>query len=203
MFNKLNEQLERLMEDVVDFASYRNKRAKGAESELANTIKADRQGVSDEELNQMAKNILNDLENDVEEFKAETGEDSESLAKLTPAEVKDYSNGRTKTAQDAEVGDILTYTWGYGMIIPEFYIITERKPSSIKVERLEEIKEYGRDGSYGTCMPATERKESKNNGKLFRLFKPKADYMNDVVCKIEYGYARFWDGRPANYDYND
>lgn len=121
-------------------------------------------------------------------------------ADLAPA--KDYSNGGTKFGPDAEVGDILYYSFNYGSTQHYFLKVIERKGASIKLAALEKSVDLRNDDD-GRVVPSNKvRPDDLVDGKLFRLHKSKGDWDN-VVCKVDGRYCYYWDGNPKRETYMD
>ena len=190
MFKKINEQIEKLLEgDVVDFASYRDKKA-GNKPVQKRTL-------SQEELDAMFSEISDEIAKDI---------DREELYKEEPAEegnelpAKNYKKEPAK----AEVGDILVVQWGYSMRLVDYYRIISANGKSVKLEHLKG-KRITDDGWTGTEVPTDKvEKDERVDGKSFRLIPPERQFMHDVdnwnVCKINGNYAEFWDGKPKHFD---
>ena len=100
---------------------------------------------------------------------------------------KDYSNGGTKKPQDVEVGDILYASWGYDMTIVDFYKVIERKPKSVKLQKLEGKRTH--DGIVPTETPTAD---NNVDGKIFRI----GSY---AVCSIGYKNLYYYNGVPKDY----
>lgn len=114
--------------------------------------------------------------------------------------VRDYSKGGTKKAEDVQVGDILTCSWGYSMTIVDYYKVIEKKAKSIKLAALE-VKNISGDGWSGQCMPGENTKpDNKVDGKLFRIG---AKWSKDLVCQVGGHSCYYWDGKPDSFDRND
>lgn len=128
------------------------------------------------------------------------GIQANAKADLAPA--KDYSNGGTKFGPDAEVGDILYYSFNYGSTQHYFLKIIERKGATIKLAALEKSTDFLNDDD-GRVVPSNVvRPDNVVDGKTFRLHKSKADWDN-VVCKVDGRYCYYWDGKPKRETYMD
>ena len=113
------------------------------------------------------------------------------------ATAKDYSEFKTKTGKDVEVGDILVCSWGYSMTLVDFYKVIERKKSSIKLAKLEN-KYVSGNSMQGQVVPTTNVKPDNNvDGKLFRVG---VKWSSEIVCKINGNYAYYWDGKPEHFN---
>lgn len=110
---------------------------------------------------------------------------------------KDYSKDGTKLGAEVEVGDIITCTWGYSMVLVDFYKVIDKKKASIRLQHLETKPVEGGQGR-GTLVPIdTPKEDSEVDGKLFRIG---VKWDKKVVCKIKGHYAAYWDGKPKYYD---
>jgi len=116
---------------------------------------------------------------------------------LKASYVKDYSKGGTKTAQDVEIGDILSRMSGAGMTQWHYYRVIRKTGSSVWLEALA-VKRISGDGWTGKCIPTEEViKDQDVDGKRFQLgYK----YDKHVVCSVNGHSCYYWDGKPDNYN---
>lgn len=108
---------------------------------------------------------------------------------------------KEKKPNPFKVGDILSCTWGYSMIIVDFYRVVKVLPSSVKIEKLQQKIVSGDDGFQGRVVPTDKAVKSGVDGKTYRVL-----FTGDgePCLKIEsYAYARPWDGLPKMFDRMD
>lgn len=109
------------------------------------------------------------------------------------AYVKDY----TKDPQDVQVGDILVRSWGYSMVLVDFYKVIDRKKASVKLAKLEN-KTVDGDPSRGHVIPTETTVENRTvDGRLFRIG---VKWAKDIVCQVDGHACYYWNGKPQYID---
>ena len=86
-----------------------------------------------------------------------------------------------------DVGDILVATWGYNMIIVDFYEITKATGKSFIVRKLKYQIVSG-DGNRGECVPDEGKYEDD------KFISCRINKYN--LVKIKDHYASLWNGKP-------
>ena len=101
---------------------------------------------------------------------------------------------------EIKVGDILAGTWGYSMIIPEFFEVTGKTAKTLKVRRLEkEMLRPNACGQQGYEVPAEPLRDdvSPFSGTA------RMSVHGGLFVKMEYAHVKKWDGRKIWADYMD
>ena len=143
-----------------------------------------------------------DVQKKIIELRKHLNQEKENNAKADLAPAKDYSNGGKKFGPDAEVGDILYYSFNYGSTQHYFLKVIERKGASVKLASLEKSTDLINDDD-GRVVPSNVvRPDNLVDGKTFRLHKSKGSW-DDVVCKVDGRYCYYWDGKPKRETYMD
>ena len=143
-----------------------------------------------------------DVQKKIIELRKRLNQEKENKAKADLAPAKDYSNGGKKFGPDAEVGDILYYSFNYGSTQHYFLKVIERKGASVKLASLEKSTDLINDDD-GRVVPSNVvRPDNLVDGKTFRLHKSKGSW-DDVVCKVDGRYCYYWDGKPKRETYMD
>ena len=143
-----------------------------------------------------------DVQKKIIELRKHLNQEKENNAKADLAPAKDYSNGGKKFGPDAEVGDILYYSFNYGSTQHYFLKVIERKGASVKLASLEKSTDLINDDD-GRVVPSNVvRPDNLVDGKTFRLHKSKGSW-DEVVCKVDGRYCYYWDGKPKRETYMD
>lgn len=108
-----------------------------------------------------------------------------------------------------KVGDILVSSWGYSMIIVNFYEVT--RVTAKKVELAELKQEQTQTGFLsGTTVPVLGKYVEQDGGpcmvgkgKLFVVRESGSVVIPDYPGGRTHIYAKKWDGRPRSYDFCD
>lgn len=143
-----------------------------------------------------------DVQKKIIELRKHLNQEKENKTKADLAPAKDYSNGGKKFGPDAEVGDILYYSFNYGSTQHYFLKVIERKGASVKLASLEKSTDLINDDD-GRVVPSNiVRPDNLVDGKTFRLHKSKGSW-DEVVCKVDGRYCYYWDGKPKRETYMD
>jgi len=114
-----------------------------------------------------------------------------------------------ETTNPYKVGDIVRMSWGYSMIIVQFYKVTRVTPSKVGLVELEISENYTGYLS-GEAMPIADKEIEGSNSP----YSVHADCLykvrEDGVIRIpsyrggnDYRSAGRWNGKPAAFDYCD
>lgn len=103
-----------------------------------------------------------------------------------------------------QVGDILQGDFGYSMILPAFYKITDitKSGKSARVRRLSTRNSSSDGGWTGTCVPADEW-WGPEEGKLHRIRLVNWGRGQEYAVTIRDHTFRLWDGTPKHFDHFD
>lgn len=104
---------------------------------------------------------------------------------------------------EIKVGDILAGTWGYSMVIPEFFEVIGKTAKTLKVRRLE--KEMLKPNAYGQQGYEVPAEPLRNDEREFEGT-ARLSIEGGLYVKMEYRTRVFvekWNGRPIWADYMD
>ena len=108
-----------------------------------------------------------------------------------------------------KVGDILVSSWGYSMLIVQFYEVTKVTAKKVGLVELK-TKEKPSGFLSGTTVPVLGQYVEQNggpnrvgDGRLFKVSDGGCVIIPDYPGSKSHIYARKWDGKPKSYDYCD
>lgn len=105
-----------------------------------------------------------------------------------------------------KVGDIVCATWGYSMVIVNFYEVTRTTPAKVGLRRLKQERVSG-DGWAGTCKPVPGEYDDDDRpyndpNRLYKVQNGEVQITDHPGDKHPI-WGRPWDGSPKHYDHCD
>lgn len=118
-------------------------------------------------------------------------------------------NNRNTTSNPYKVGDVVYTSWGYSMIIVQFYKVTRVTPSKVGLVELEQNEDYTGYLS-GVTTPILDKEIEGNNSPysahedcLYKVCEDGRVRIPSYRGGHDYKSAWRWNGNPVTFDHCD